>query len=173
MGEIKEVNDDIDDDKLLFIGSNKERFNFNTFNKPSHFISSIYNGEISLEEAEFNQRDLEKRLQNLRGYRNNVEKEKKEEINKVTMKANDMLEYRNKIIEAFRDDTFSFEDLKKSNDAAYDYVLKDANKFIQEIKLMEEKINLSLFEDFFGSLSPADYARNLLILKIQMKTKKL
>ena len=53
--EIEDANDDIDDGKLLFIGSNKERFNFNTFNKPLNFIlfNFIYNGEISLKEAEF------------------------------------------------------------------------------------------------------------------------
>ena len=39
--------------------------------------------------------------------------------------------------------------LKKSDDATYNYVLKDVKGFIQEIKSMEEKINLSLFEDFF------------------------
>ena len=31
MDEIEEANDDIDDGKLLFICSNKEKFNFNTF----------------------------------------------------------------------------------------------------------------------------------------------
>ena len=41
--------------------SNKKQFNFNTFNKPLNFISAIYNGEISLKEAEFKQRDLEKK----------------------------------------------------------------------------------------------------------------
>ena len=50
------------------------------------------------------------------------------------MHANDMLEYGDKIIEAFRDGTFSSEHLKKSDDAAYDYVLKDVEKFIQKIK---------------------------------------
>ena len=35
-------------------------------------------------------------------------------------------------------------------------------EFIEEIKSVEEKINLSLFEDFFGFLSPADYAKELL-----------
>ena len=60
MDEIEEVNDDIDDGKLLFIGSNKEKFNFNTFNKPLNFISAIYNGEISLKEAEFKRKHLEK-----------------------------------------------------------------------------------------------------------------
>ena len=61
MDEIEEVNNDIDDGKLLFIGSNKEKFNFNTFHKPLNFISAIYNGEISLNKAEFKQRDLEKK----------------------------------------------------------------------------------------------------------------
>ena len=41
-------------------------------------------------------------------------------------------------------------------------MLKDVKNFIQEIKLMEEKINLSLFEDFFGLSSPADYAKMLI-----------
>ena len=86
-------------------------------------------------------------------------------MDKVLMHANDMLKYRDKIIEAFRDGTFSSEHLKKSDAAAYDYVLKDVNDFIQEIKLMEEKINLSLFEDFFESSSPADYTEMLINIK--------
>ena len=61
MYEIEDADDDIDDGKLLFIGSNKEKFNFNTFNKPLNFISAIYNGEISLKEAEFFQKKLEKK----------------------------------------------------------------------------------------------------------------
>ena len=39
---------------FIFIGSNKEKFSFNIFRKPLNFISAIYNGEISLKEAEFN-----------------------------------------------------------------------------------------------------------------------
>ena len=57
------------------------------------------------------------------------------------MQANDMLEYRDKIIKAFKDGNFLSEYLKKSYNAAHNYVLKDVNKFIQEIKSMEEKIN--------------------------------
>ena len=38
---------------------------------------------------------------------------------------------------------------KKSDGTDYDYVLKDPNDFIQDIELMEQKTNLSLFEDFF------------------------
>ena len=45
--------DDINDGTVLFIGTNKEKFNFNTFNKPLNFILAISNGEISLKEAEF------------------------------------------------------------------------------------------------------------------------
>ena len=81
------------------------------------------------------------------------------------MQANDLLEYRDKIIKAFKDGTFLSKHLKKSDDAAYNYVLKDVNKFIEEIKSMEEKINLSLFEEFFESSSPADYAKMLINTK--------
>ena len=88
------------------------------------------------------------------------------------MQVNDMLEYRNKIIDAFKDGTFLSEYLKKkTDDAGYNYVLKD-KKFIQKIESMSQKVNLSLFEKFFESLSPAYYEKCLLIL-IQMKTKKL
>ena len=58
MDETEDEDDDIDDSKLLFIGSNKEKFNFNTFRKPLNFISAVYNGEISLKEAEFSQKNL-------------------------------------------------------------------------------------------------------------------
>ena len=61
MDDIEEVNNDIDIYKLVFIGSNKEKFNFNTFNMPLNFISDIYNGKISFKKAEFKQRDLEKK----------------------------------------------------------------------------------------------------------------
>ena len=45
-----------------------------------------------------------------------------------------MLAYRDKIIESFRHGTFFSEHLKRSYDAAYDYVLKDVEKFIQKIQ---------------------------------------
>ena len=86
------------------------------------------------------------------------------------MQANDMLEQRDQIIEPFRDGTSSFEHLKKSDDAAYKYVLKDINKFIQKIKSLTEKVNLSFFREFFG-LSPVDYANYLTNLKNTKKKK--
>ena len=75
------------------------------------------------------------------------------------MQANDLLNYREKIIEAFRDGTFYLNIWKKTDDAAYDYVLKDVKNVIQEIKFIEEKINLSLLKDVFGLSSPANYAK--------------
>ena len=100
----------------------EKNFNFNTFDMPLNFLLNIYNRKISLKE---------------------------EEINGVLTHAKSLLEGRNKIIDAFKDDIFASEYLKNSDDAGYNYVLKDVNKFIEDIKSMEEKINLSLFEDFF------------------------
>ena len=54
------------------------------------------------------------------------------------IQANDLLKYKDKIIDVFKDGTFSSEHLKKSDAAAYDYVLKDINNFIKKIKLMEQ-----------------------------------
>ena len=72
------------------------------------------------------------------------------------MQANDLFEYRDKNIKAFRDGTFL---------SAYDYALKDVKDFSQEIKSMEERMNLSLFEDIFGLPSPADYAKKLISIR--------
>ena len=145
MDEIEDANDDINIHMLVFIGSNKEKFNFNTFRMALNFLSAIYNGEISLKEAEEKQEKIEELKFN---YLPKNEKEK-EEINGVLMQANDLLEHRDKIIDAFKDGTFSSEHYKKSDAATHDYVLKDVADFIQEIKSMEEKNNLCLFEDFF------------------------
>ena len=113
MDEIKDANDDIDDGKLLLIGSNQEKFNFNTFNKPLKFISAIYNGEISLKEAEFSQKNLEKKTGELKfNYKSKNEKEEVK-INEVFIQVNDLLKYRNKIINAFKNGTFLSEYLKK------------------------------------------------------------
>ena len=89
MDEIEDADDDIDDGKLLFIGSNKNK-KFNTFRMPLNFISDIYNGKISLKEIEFFQRNLEKKIEDLQfSYKPKNEKEK-EEINEVLMQANEM-----------------------------------------------------------------------------------
>ena len=77
--EIEEVNNDIDKHMLFFIGNNKEKFNFNTFRMPLNFLSDIYNGKISLKEAQFKQKDLEKEIENLKFYYIPKNKEEKEE----------------------------------------------------------------------------------------------
>ena len=56
--EIKDADDGIDIDELLFIGSNREKFNFNIFRTPLSFLSTIYNGETTFKEVEIFQRDL-------------------------------------------------------------------------------------------------------------------
>ena len=104
--EIKDANDVINIYELVFIGSNKKKIIFNTFKMPLDFLSAIYNGEISLKEAEIQQRDLEKKTEELKfNYKPKNEKEK-EEINGVLMQANDLFQYRDKIIDAFKDGHF-------------------------------------------------------------------
>ena len=85
--EIKDANDVINIYELVFIGSNKKKIIFNTFKMPLDFLSAIYNGEISLKEAEIQQRDLEKKTEELKfNYKPKNEKEK-EEIYHVLMQA--------------------------------------------------------------------------------------
>ena len=107
MDEIKDAGNDIDNNKVLFIGSKKEKFNFNIFRMALNFLSAIYNGEISLKEAEISQRNLEKKIEELKFNYRSENAEEKEEINGVLMQANDLSEYRNKTIDAFKDGTFS------------------------------------------------------------------
>ena len=135
---------------------------------PLNFFLNIYNAKTSLKEAEFEQREIEKLEFNYKP----KDKKEKEEVNGVLMHAKDPLECRNKIINAFKDGTFRSEHLKGLDDAAYNYVLKDVNKFTEEIRSIEEKINLSLFEEFFEYSSPADFAKILINIKIEIKTKK-
>ena len=61
MDEIEETNDDIDYNKLLFVGSNKEKINFNIFGTLLNFLLDIFNGKITLKRAEIKQRDIEKK----------------------------------------------------------------------------------------------------------------
>ena len=89
------------------------------------------------------------------------------------MQANDLLEYRNKIINAFKDGTFLSKHLKKSDNAAHDCMQEDVKDFIQNIESMAEKINLNLFKKFFESSSPADYAKMFINIKNADENKKI
>ena len=91
---------------------------------PLSFLSAMYNGEIASKEAEIKQKKLGKKINELKHNYDPTNVIEKEEINGVLIQANDMFEYRDKIINAFVDGTFSSEYFKKSDDAAYDYVLK-------------------------------------------------
>ena len=108
MDELEDANNDIGYNKLLYIGD-KEKFNFNIFR---YFLLDIFNGKIIFKKAEINQRELNEKIKELKyNYKPKNETEK-EEINEVLIHVN-MLEYLDKIIEAFRDGTFSSEYLKK------------------------------------------------------------
>ena len=140
MDEIEDADDDIDDGKLLFIGDNKEKFNFNTFSIPLSFLSDIYNAKTSLKEAEFNQRNLEKRIEDLKfGYEPKKKKER-EEINGVLMQANNLLEYRKEIIDAFKDGTFLSEHLRELDNAAYDFMLNYVKEHFKKLNRWKKKL---------------------------------
>ena len=65
-----------------------------------------------MNKAEISQRNLEKKIDELKFNYKSENAEEKEEINGVLMQANDLLEYRNRIIDAIKDGTFSSECLK-------------------------------------------------------------
>ena len=171
--EIKDVDEYIDIKNFLFIGSNWEKFNFNTFRTPLNFLSDICNVQITLKETEISQKKLDKKTEKLKFKFKPKNVQEKEKIDGVLMQANHLLQNKDKITEAFKDGTFPSERLKKSDDAAYGYVLESIKKFIQKIKSMTENINLSLFEEFFESLSPADYAKRLINVKDPNESKEI
>ena len=58
MDEIEDANDDIDYDKLSFVGSKREKFNFNSFGMLLNFLLNIFNSNITLKK--FKQRNRKK-----------------------------------------------------------------------------------------------------------------
>ena len=103
--ELEDAEEDLDKEILNFVGSNREKFHFSTFKSPLDFLLNIYHGKITSKESEFFQESLNKQTKKLKfDYKpNNV---KKEEINSVLMQANDLLKYRDIIINAFKHGTF-------------------------------------------------------------------
>ena len=111
MDEIEDAEDDIDIYKLGF--TDNKKFNFNTLRMSLNFLSAIYNGKVSLKEAEISQKNLEKKIGELKFNYKSESAEEKEEINRVLMQANDLFEYRDKVIDAFKNGTFLSEQLEK------------------------------------------------------------
>ena len=111
MDEIEDNDDDFDINRLAFIGNDREKFNFNTFRMTLNFLSAIYNGKISLKEAEFKERDFEKEIENLQFYYISKNKEEKEKIERVLRHANGLLNCRGSTIKAFKDDISLSENL--------------------------------------------------------------
>ena len=113
MDGIEEDDDDIHINKLAFIGSDREKSNINTFDMLLNFLLNIYNGKISLKEAEFKQKGLKKDIENLQFYYIPKNKKEKEKIEEVLRHADELLECRDKIIKALKDGIFLSEHLKK------------------------------------------------------------
>ena len=113
MDGIEEDDDDIHINKLAFIGSDREKSNINTFDMLLNFLLNIYNGKISLKEAEFKQKGLKKEIENLQFYYIPKNKKEKEKIEEVLRHADELLECRDKIIKASKDGIFLSEHLKK------------------------------------------------------------
>ena len=116
---------------------------------------------------------LYKKIEVLKFNHKPKDEKEKEEINKILMQANEMLEYRDKIIDAFKNGTFLSEYLKNLDEAGYKYIIKDVKKFTQEIESMSEKINLSLFKEFLNHHHQLIMQKCLLIQKIKIRTKNL
>ena len=135
---------------------------------PLNFLWAIYNGEISLKEAETSQRNLEKKIEELKFNYRPENAEEKEGVNVVLMQANDLLEYRNKIIDVFKWYFFIWIFKKIRWYFSHDYVVKDVYNSIQKIKSM-----FKFVRGFFWSSSPADYAEGLLNIKNSDKNKEI
>ena len=103
---IEDADNDIGNNKLPFIGSNKEKINFYIFSMPLNLLLDFFNGKITLTKTEINEWDLNEKIEELQYNYKPKNKKEKEEINEVLMYPNDMLDYGNKIIEAFWDGTF-------------------------------------------------------------------
>ena len=56
------------------------------------------------------------------------------------MQANDLLEYRNTIIDAFKNGIFLSEYLEKLDDARYKYLFKDVKKLFRKLNRWKKKL---------------------------------
>ena len=51
MIELEDAEDDLDKEKLMFVGSNGEKFNFNPFKILPDFLSNTYHGKITFKKS--------------------------------------------------------------------------------------------------------------------------
>ena len=56
------------------------------------------------------------------------------------MQGNDLLEYRNKIIDVFKDGTFLSENLKELDNAAYDFMLNYVKEKLRKLNRWKKKL---------------------------------
>ena len=79
MTEVENTEDDLDKEKPIFVGKNREKFNFSTFKSPLYFFKNIYHCKITLKKAEVLQESLNKKMKRLKfDYKVNNTEGKKE-----------------------------------------------------------------------------------------------
>ena len=66
--EIKDIGDNLDYVKLFFTGGNKKAYSLKNFKTLEKLIKDIYNGDLSIGEAEIKRNEFAERLDELRAY---------------------------------------------------------------------------------------------------------
>ena len=82
--KIKEIEKNVDKEKL-FYKSNKKKYNFKHFQTIRTFGEDIYNGEITLEEADIDQSNLLNEIKNFK-YKTKPKSDKKSKKKKMLKK---------------------------------------------------------------------------------------
>ena len=133
MNEIREVENDIDSEKLVCAKSVKKSFNFNVLKLLFKFSANIYDGKIILEEAKKDQHKKFNQLEDLKKFDPNNPgniREKEETLINTEKVYNN----RNNVNNAFENEVFPFKDgLKKKrlemSDTLQDWVRVDKKRF--------------------------------------------
>ena len=107
--DVKKIDAKLDGAELVCTKNNGTKYNFNAFTLPLKFVETIYNHEITLDEAKDDQDKLEKLIIRLENY--NAKKPLKiEEKKNVLKSATELLCAREDIINFFEKGIFQFKD---------------------------------------------------------------
>ena len=66
--EIKEIEDNVDYDKLFFMGGHKKAYFLKNFRTLEKLLKDIYNGDMTIDEAEIKQNEFTEELDKLKTY---------------------------------------------------------------------------------------------------------
>ena len=103
--EIKEINRKNSNKNFTMVHSNRTLYDFNKFRDLNQFVFDIYNGVITIRDAEKEQTELASEIRDLIDY--GVRSQKKDEQKQEVLRnVRQLLEIRNKIIDAFQNGIF-------------------------------------------------------------------